>query len=125
MAVGSEHEETLVAGGVDVEKTSVTSWSLLFGGIPESGDCCVLGRVEKRAGVVRHMDSDCSCWAERRGWDSCTGVERPVSGCGEAQGGEVEDEEDSGVGEYDVIFSIVWLGSVSMLLSLMSTVIPL
>lgn len=128
-----EGEETLVANVADLERTSVTSWRLLLGRNLKSGACCVMGEVEKRAGVVWHMDSEGCCWAEITDWDSCTGVGRSFSGSVEAQGREEEEEEEetgdveeeSGVREYDMVLRVGRLWPASTLLSLMSTVIPL
>lgn len=124
----SEGEETLVADVVDVERTTVTSWRLLFGTNWELRTCCVVVQVEQSIGVVWHMDSE-GCSAERTGWDSCTGVGRSSSGSVDAGRGEEEEtgdvEEESGVKEYDMVSWVGGLLLVSMLLSLMSTVVPL
>lgn len=88
MPVENEGEETLVAGIVDVDKTSVTSWRLLLGRNLESGAVCDVGKV------VWHMDREVCCWVESTGWDSCTGVGRSFSGSVEAQGREEEDEKE-------------------------------
>lgn len=130
MAVENEGEETLVVDVVDAERTTVTSWRFLLGRIWESEACCIVGEVERSVGVEWHMDSEGCCWAERTGWDSCTGVERSSSGSVEAHGrGEEEEtgegEEDSGVREYDMVSWAGGLWPVSMLLSLISTIIPL
>lgn len=130
MAVENKGEETVVADTVDVLRTSVISWRLVVGRNWELGVFCVVGEVDKRTGVVWHVNSEgsCRCWAERSGWDSCTGVERSCSGSVEAQGREQEEEEEetgdaekqSGFREYGMV---LWV--ISMLLSLMSTVSPL
>lgn len=127
----NEGEVTLVADEADVERPSVTSWRLLLGRNLESGTCCVVGHLDKRACSVWHVESEECCWAERAGWDSCTGVGRSFSGSVEAEGREEEEEEEetdvveeSGAREHDIGLWVGGLWPVSMLLSLMSTVIP-
>lgn len=74
------------------------------------------------------MDSE-DCCSAGTGWDSCTGVGRSCSGSVEAGRGEEEEigdvEEQSGVKAYDMVSWVGGLWPVSMLLSFMSTVIPL
>lgn len=130
MAVKNEGEETLVVDVDDAERTTVTSWRVLFGRSWEPEAFCVVGEVEQSVGVEWHMDSEGCCWAERAGCDSCTGVGRSSSGPVEAHGRGEEGEagggeEDSGVKEYVMVSRVGGLWPVSMLLSLISTVIPL
>lgn len=130
MAVENEGGETLVVDAADAGKTTLISWRLLLGRNWDSGPFCVVGEVEQSVGCVRHMDREGFCWADRTGWDSCTGVGRSSSGSVEAHGsGEEEEigggEGDNGVREYDMVSLEGGLRPGSMLLSLISTVRPL
>lgn len=120
-----EGKETLV-DVADVGGATVTLVRLLFGRNWERGASWLVGEVEQRV----EPDNEGCCWVRRTGWDSCTGMGRSSCLSVEGQGGG--GEEDTGDVEEErcviVCNMLSWEGGRwpgCMLLSLMSTVIPL